>query len=55
MNHKPNHWKKKMDILYEKEYQKSIEDQIKAALRSRGISEYFLEVLKNDEAGNRNE
>jgi hypothetical protein len=53
MDHKVNRWKKKIVTLYEEDRQKSIKDQIKSAMRSRGISEYFLEVVKNQEAGDR--
>lgn len=53
MNHKPNRWKKKMNKLYEEDHQKSIKDQIKSVMRSKGISEYFLEVVKNQEATDR--
>ncbi len=53
MNHKPNRWKKKMIKSYEEDHQKSIKDQIKSAIRSRGISEYFLEAVKDQEAGDR--
>ena len=50
---KTNRWKKKIVTLYEEENQKSIKNQIRAALRSRGLSEYFFEVVKNQEASDR--
>jgi len=53
MNQKINRWKKKIVILYEEENQKSIKNQIKTALRSRGFSEYFFEAVKNQEASDR--